>query len=92
MQRFPQTEQNPLNNIRPFRSTDYIHANVEVPIIKSSSSQTSKPVIPISNGRARSCSGGRNKPVSPPVLSRKGILNQCFIHVDHPKSFPLPRR
>jgi hypothetical protein len=77
MQRFPQLEENStnaLNNSRPFRSTDYMNTNVEVPIIKSSTNQTQKPSIPTGNGRARSCSGGRNKAMSPPVLSRKGIL------------------
>ncbi len=70
MQRFPQIEENTLNNSRPFRSTDYIHTNIEVPILKSHKSPVST-----GNGRARSCSGGRNKTVSPPVLlSRKGIL------------------
>ena len=73
MQRFPQIEENALNNSRPFRSTDYIHTNIEVPIIKSSS-QTNKSPISVGNGRARSCSGGRNKAMSPPVLARKGIL------------------
>ena len=75
MQRFPQVEENPtnaLNNVRLFRSTDYIHTNVEVPIIKASTAPKSP--IPLDNGRARSCSGGRNKALSPPVLSRKGIL------------------
>lgn len=75
MQRFPQMDDNTLNNSRPFRSTDYIHTNIEVPIIKSST-QTQKIPIPIGNGRARSCSGGRNKAVSPPVLTRKGICNK----------------
>lgn len=65
MQRFPQIEENSLNSTRPFRSTDYIHSNIEVPIIKS------KSPIPIGNGRARSCSGGRNKAMSPPILTRK---------------------
>ncbi|CAF1467775.1 unnamed protein product [Rotaria sordida] len=82
MQRFPQLEENStnvLNNSRPFRSTDYINTNVEVPIIKSSinqSLQTQTSIIPISNGRARSCSGGRNKAMSPPILSRKGSCGQ----------------
>lgn len=72
MQRFPQVEDSTLNNTRPFRSTDYIHSNIEVPIIKSTI-QTQKIPISVGNGRARSCSGGRNKAASPPVLSRKGI-------------------
>jgi len=33
--------------------------------------------IPVGNGRARSCSGGRNKAVTPPVLSRKGSCGQA---------------
>jgi hypothetical protein len=78
MQRFPQIEENTLNNSRPFRSIDYIHSNIEVPIIKSPS-QTKKIPIPVGNGRARSCSGGRNKAPSPPVLSRKGFLNKIII-------------
>ncbi|CAF4903262.1 unnamed protein product, partial [Rotaria socialis] len=56
----------------PFRSTDFINTNVEVLIEKSSTTQIQN-IIPITNGRARSCSGGRNKAMSPPVLSRKGI-------------------
>jgi hypothetical protein len=70
MQRFPQMEGSTLNNFRPFRSTDYIHTNIEVPITKSPS-HTQKSSGQIGNGRARSCSGGRNKATSPPVLSRK---------------------
>jgi hypothetical protein len=73
MQRFPQLEENSTNglhNSRPFRSTDYINTNIEVPIVKSS---TQKSTIPLGNGRARSCSGGRNQTISPPVLSRKGF-------------------
>ena len=79
MQRFPQTDDdtsNGLNNTRPFRSTDYINStNIEVPITKSSTMTNSmqKTSIPITNGRARSCSGGRNKVVSPTVPSRKSI-------------------
>ena len=72
MQRFPQMEESTLNNSRPFRSTDYINSNIEVPIIKST---TQKSIIPNGNGRARSCSEGRNKAVSPPIVSRKGF---CF--------------
>jgi hypothetical protein len=72
MQRFPQIEENALNNSRPFRSTDYIHTNIEVPIIKSPSETHKSSLSPVT-GRARSCSGGRNKTISPPVLSRKGI-------------------
>ncbi|CAF2886029.1 unnamed protein product [Rotaria sp. Silwood2] len=83
MQRFPQVEENStnvLNNSRSFRSTDYINTNVEVSITKSSANQTSQiqtSIIPISNGRARSCSGGRNKAMSPPILSRKGSCGQA---------------
>jgi hypothetical protein len=76
MQRFPQLEENSsngLNNFRPFRSTDYIHTNIEIPIIKPSTNQSS---IPLGNGRARSCSGGRNKTISPPVLARKSSLRK----------------
>jgi len=73
MQRFPQIEENTLNNSRPFRSTDYIHTDIEVPIIKSPI-QTQKTPVSVGNGRARSCSGGRNKAITPPVLARKGIL------------------
>jgi hypothetical protein len=72
MQRFPQMEENTLNNARPFRSTDYISTNIAVPIIKS---PTQKSPVAIGNGRARSCSGGRNKAMSPPILSRKGIFD-----------------
>ncbi len=72
MQRFPQIEENALNNSRPFRSTDYIHTNVEIPIVKSPSETQKSPSSPNGTGRARSCSGGRNKAMSPPVLSRKG--------------------
>ncbi len=80
MQRFPQLEEdttNVLNHSRPFRSTDYISSNIEVPIAKSTTNHTSqiqKSIIPLSNGRARSCSGGRNKVASPPTPSRKGIF------------------
>ena len=80
MQRFPQAEDdstNGLSTARAFRATDYINAtNIEVPISKSSatnSNSVQKTAIPTSNGRARSCSGGRNKVVSPPsVQTRKG--------------------
>ena len=72
MQRFPQIEENALNNPRPFRSTDYIHTNVEIPITKSPSETQKSSGSPGGTGRARSCSGGRNKATSPPVLSRKG--------------------
>ncbi|CAF4965372.1 unnamed protein product [Rotaria magnacalcarata] len=74
MQRFPQIEENKINGLnhsRPFRSTDFINTNVEVPISKSSTAQTQN-IVPITNGRARSCSGGRNKAMSPSILSRKG--------------------
>jgi hypothetical protein len=78
MQRFPQIEENTLNNSRPFRSTDYIHTNIEVPILKSHKSPVST-----GNGRARSCSGGRNKTVSPPVLlSRKASCGQAESNAD----------
>ncbi|CAF1147607.1 unnamed protein product [Rotaria sp. Silwood1] len=83
MQRFPQVEENStniLNNSRSFRSTDYINSNNEISIIKSSTNQSSQiqtSIIPISNGRARSCSGGRNKAMSPPILSRKGSCGQA---------------
>ena len=74
MQRFPQLEENStngLNHSRPFRSTDYINTNVEISITKSSTNQPT--TVPIGNGRARSCSGGRNKTMSPPIVSRKSI-------------------
>ena len=76
MQRFPPVDENGLNPSRPFRSTDYVnHSNIEIAIVKSPnspSSPKSKTSITATNGRARSCSGGRNKNKSPPTLSRKG--------------------
>ncbi|CAF0778060.1 unnamed protein product [Adineta steineri] len=79
MQRFPQIEEdsgNVLNHSRPFRSTDYINTNIEVPITKSPTNPSQKLTTPTSNGRARSCSGGRNKVVSPTGSSRKGSCGQ----------------
>lgn len=85
MQRFPATEENggaTLNIARPFRSTDYVNQkNVEIPVIKSTQSPSSpKSKIPSNsgNGRARSCSGGRNKapPLSPTAITRKGSCSQ----------------
>jgi hypothetical protein len=81
MQRFPQIEENALNNSRPFRSTDYIHTNIEVPIIKSPSETHKSSLSPVT-GRARSCSGGRNKTISPPVLSRKASCGQAESNAD----------
>lgn len=81
MQRFPQVEENSLNNTRPFRSSDYINSNhVEVLITKS------KSPVPVGNGRARSCSGGRNKTVSPPVLTRK---SNCLEEISREKKWNI---
>lgn len=88
MQRFPPVDENGssvLNSSRPFRSTDYVNNNLEIPIIKSSVNQTSpkqKGPAPVGNGRARSCSGGRNKAISPPVLSRKGTWLDTSLIID----------
>ena len=72
MQRFPPVEEvtNFDSTMRPFRSTDFVNnSNVEIPVLKSH-------VSPVGNGRARSCSGGRNKAVSPPTLARKSSCTQ----------------
>jgi hypothetical protein len=88
MQRFPPVDENGsnvLNASRPFRSTDYVNNNLEIPIVKSSVNQTSpkpKGAAPVGNGRARSCSGGRNKALSPPVLSRKGYSIDTSLIID----------
>ena len=88
MQRFPPVDENGssvMNSSRPFRSTDYVNNNLEIPIIKSSVNQTSpkqKGPAPVGNGRARSCSGGRNKAISPPVLSRKGNCLDTSVIID----------
>ncbi|CAF0889094.1 unnamed protein product [Adineta ricciae] len=89
MQRFPQADDdstNGLSTARAFRSTDYINAtNIEVPISKSSATNANsaqKSAIPTSNGRARSCSGGRNKVVSPSVQTRKGSTGQTESSAD----------
>ena len=79
MQRFPQSEKNPtcgLNNFRSFRSTDYINTNLETLTVKSSTNQTAqtqKTKASSGNGRARSCSNGRNKAISPTILPWKSI-------------------
>ena len=88
MQRFPQIDETSLNSTRPFRSTDYINSNIEVPIIKSQE-QT------VGNGRARSCSGGRNKTTSPSIVTRKGSMkkkNFSFVQIKFCFSFIRIRR
>lgn len=94
MQRFPPVDENATNslsNSRPFRSTDLINTNIEVPITKASANQATQmqKIIPITNGRARSCSGGRNKAMSPPVLSRKGLNSKIMNREDFILYFSL---
>lgn len=74
MQRFPPVEEttNLEGTTRSFRSTDFVNSNgkdIEIPVVKTH-------VSPVGNGRARSCSGGRNKTVSSPHLSRKSSCGQ----------------
>lgn len=70
MQRFPQIDENVSNN---FRSTDFITKNIP-PTKPKPVQQTIKQDITISINRSRSCSGGRKKTLSPPILTRKGIF------------------
>jgi len=73
IQRFPQIYENSSNNFRSYRSTDFVNKDFAVSNSKPVQ-QTIKRDIPITINRSRSCSEGRNRGLSPPVLIRKGSL------------------
>ena len=73
IQRFPQIDENFSNNFCSYPSTDFI-SNDKTVTNQRSVQQPTKRYIPININRSRSCSGGRNKAMSPPALMRKGIL------------------
>jgi hypothetical protein len=73
MHRFPQIDENSLNNFRSYRSTDFIVRDIPISNQKSVQ-QPTKRDIPININRSRSCSSGRNKAISPTTLIRNGIL------------------
>ncbi len=75
MQRFPQIDENSSNDFRSYRSTDFISEKSATPIAKSATDPTPQPPkrdLSIIVNRSRSCSGGRNKTITPSVLTRKG--------------------